>query len=102
MTLAVLEPAAPAAEPVLRRVSLVGRTRGGLSEALAAIGVPEKERRMRVGQLWSWIYHYGVRDFSAMTTMAKEPAGGPGGASSRSTGPRSRPRRRRPTARASG
>lgn len=26
---------------------------------------------MRVGQLWNWIYHYGVRDFSAMTTISK-------------------------------
>ena len=48
--------AAPAAEPVLRRPSLVGRTRAGLTEALAEIGVPEKERRMRVGQLWGWLY----------------------------------------------
>lgn len=71
MTLSVLEPAAPAAEPVFRRLSLVGRTRAGLSEALAEIGVPEKERRMRVGQLWNWIYHYGVRDFAAMTTIGK-------------------------------
>ncbi|PTM40472.1 23S rRNA (adenine(2503)-C(2))-methyltransferase RlmN [Bosea sp. 124] len=71
MTLSVLEPAAPAAEPVLQRLSLVGRTRAGLAEALAEIGVPEKERRMRVGQLWNWIYHYGVRDFSAMTTIGK-------------------------------
>jgi 23S rRNA (adenine2503-C2)-methyltransferase len=69
MTLAVLEPAAPAAEAVLQRRSLIGRTRAGLAEALAEIGVPEKERRMRVGQLWNWIYHYGVRDFSAMTTI---------------------------------
>lgn len=71
MTLAVLEPAAPAAEPVFQRLSLVGRTRAGLGEALAEIGVPEKERRMRVGQLWNWIYHYGVRDFAAMTTIGK-------------------------------
>lgn len=71
MTLSVLEPAAPAAEPVFRRLSLVGRTRAGLGEALAEIGVPEKERRMRVGQLWNWIYHYGVRDFAAMTTIGK-------------------------------
>jgi 23S rRNA (adenine2503-C2)-methyltransferase len=72
MTLSVLEPAAPAAEPVVTsRVSLVGRTRAGLALALAEIGVPEKERRMRVGQLWNWIYHYGVRDFSAMTTIGK-------------------------------
>jgi 23S rRNA (adenine2503-C2)-methyltransferase len=71
MTLSVLEPAAPAAEPVFQRLSLVGRTRAGLSEALAEIGVPEKERRMRVGQLWNWIYHYGVRDFAVMTTIGK-------------------------------
>jgi 23S rRNA (adenine2503-C2)-methyltransferase len=72
MTISVLEPAAPAAEAVVAsRVSLVGRTRAGLAEALAEIGVPEKERRMRVGQLWNWIYHYGVRDFSAMTTIGK-------------------------------
>jgi len=33
--------------------------------------VPEKELRMRVGQLWNWVYHYGVRDFEAMTTIGK-------------------------------
>ncbi|MBA4268916.1 MAG: 23S rRNA (adenine(2503)-C(2))-methyltransferase RlmN, partial [Methylobacterium sp.] len=71
MTLTVLEPAAPAVEPVLQRPSLVGRTRAGLAEALAEIGIPEKERRMRVGQLWNWIYHYGVRDFAEMTTIGK-------------------------------
>lgn len=42
-----------------------------MADALAEIGVPEKERRMRVGQLWNWVYHYGVRDFSAMTTIGK-------------------------------
>ena len=71
MTASVPATAAPAAEPVLRRPSLVGRTRAGLIEALAEIGVPEKERRMRVGQLWNWIYHYGVREFDAMTTIGK-------------------------------
>jgi len=72
MTTTLLAPAAPAAEPVSpRKLSLVGRTRTGLSDALAEIGVPEKERRMRVGQLWNWIYHYGVRDFAAMTTIGK-------------------------------
>lgn len=71
MTVSVSAPAAPAAETVLRRPSLAGRTRAGLAEALAEIGVPEKERRMRVGQLWNWIYHYGVREFDAMTTIGK-------------------------------
>lgn len=76
MSLAAFAPAAPAAAPVLThampaKLSLAGRTRAGLSEALAEIGVPEKERRMRVGQLWNWIYHYGVREFDAMTTIGK-------------------------------
>ena len=76
MSLAAFAPAAPAAAPVLAtampaKLSLAGRTRAGLSEALAEIGVPEKERRMRVGQLWNWIYHYGARDFDAMTTIGK-------------------------------
>ena len=39
MTVSVLQTAAPAAEPVLRRPSLVGRTRAGLTDALAEIGV---------------------------------------------------------------
>ena len=71
MNLSVTEAAPLAAEPVMRRPSLVGRTRAGLAEALAEIGVPEKEWRMRVGQLWNWIYHYGVRDFREMTTIGK-------------------------------
>ncbi|KRE13777.1 23S rRNA (adenine(2503)-C2)-methyltransferase [Bosea sp. Root483D1] len=71
MNLSVAEAASPAAEPVVRRPSLAGRTRAGLDAALAEIGIPEKERRMRVGQLWNWIYHFGVRDFAEMTTIGK-------------------------------
>ncbi|HWL05353.1 MAG TPA: 23S rRNA (adenine(2503)-C(2))-methyltransferase RlmN [Xanthobacteraceae bacterium] len=54
------------------RPSLVGLTRAELAEALAEIGVPERQRRMRVGQLWNWIYVRGVRDFEAMTSVAKD------------------------------
>ncbi|GGE27431.1 dual-specificity RNA methyltransferase RlmN [Agaricicola taiwanensis] len=57
--------------PLPAKASLAGMTRAGLTEALAAIGVPERERRMRVGQLWHWIYHRGVRDFDAMTNVGK-------------------------------
>ena len=71
MIVSVAETAAPAAHAAMPKPSLVGRTRSGLAEALNEIGVPEKERRMRVGQLWNWIYHYGVRDFAAMTTIGK-------------------------------
>ncbi|MBX9760985.1 MAG: 23S rRNA (adenine(2503)-C(2))-methyltransferase RlmN [Beijerinckiaceae bacterium] len=65
-----------AAEPAAARAgavkpSLVGYTRAQLGEALAAIGVPERETRMRVGQLWHWIYFHGVRDFDRMLNVSK-------------------------------
>lgn len=53
------------------KVSLVGATRGSLAQALTAIGVPPREIRMRTTQLWHWIYHRGVRDFSEMLNVAK-------------------------------
>jgi 23S rRNA (adenine2503-C2)-methyltransferase len=53
------------------RPSLVGLTRAELSTALAAIGVPDREIRMRVNQLWHWIYFQGVSDFDRMTNVAK-------------------------------
>src|SRR3954468_22566705 len=51
--------------------SLAGLTRDELKEKLAAIGVPERELRMRVGQLWHWIYLRGIRDFEAMSNVGK-------------------------------
>jgi 23S rRNA (adenine2503-C2)-methyltransferase len=27
---------------------------------------------MRVGQVWQWVYHWGVRDFALMTNLAKD------------------------------
>jgi AhpD family alkylhydroperoxidase len=30
-----------------------------------------KQAKMRVGQIWQWIYQWGVRDFGAMTNLAK-------------------------------
>ena len=53
------------------RVNLVGLTREGLREALLAAGTPERQARMRAGQVWQWIYQKGVRDFAAMTNLAK-------------------------------
>ena len=54
------------------RVNMVGLTREELREALIAAGTPERQARMRVGQIWQWIYHWGVRDFAAMTNLAKD------------------------------
>jgi len=47
--------------------TLIGLSRSELAAFLGAIGVPEKQQRMRVSQLWRWIYTQGVRDFDAMT-----------------------------------
>ena len=52
--------------------SLVGLSRVALGEALGGIGVPERQRRMRVQQIWHWLYVRGVQDFGAMTTLSKE------------------------------
>jgi len=54
------------------RTNLVGLTRDGLRDALIAAGTPEKQAKMRTTQLWQWIYQKGVRDFAAMTNLAKE------------------------------
>ncbi|MEH6644320.1 23S rRNA (adenine(2503)-C(2))-methyltransferase RlmN [Sulfitobacter sp.] len=51
--------------------NLVGMTREAMRDALIAIGTPEKQAKMRVGQIWQWIYNWGVRDFEAMTNLSK-------------------------------
>jgi 23S rRNA (adenine2503-C2)-methyltransferase len=51
--------------------SLAGLSRDALSDALKAIDVSKNELRMRVQQLWHWIYFRGARDFSEMTNVSK-------------------------------
>ena len=53
-------------------VNLVGLTRDALREALITAGTPEKQVKMRLGQLWQWIYEKGVRDFEQMTNLSKD------------------------------
>ncbi|MGH6979769.1 MAG: hypothetical protein ACREFC_01045, partial [Stellaceae bacterium] len=52
--------------------SLVGLPRAELAEALGAAGVPERQCRMRVQQIWHWLYVRGAQDFDTMTTLSKE------------------------------
>ena len=49
------------------RRELVGLDRAELTAEMAAIGEPA----FRVKQLWHWIYHQGVTDFSRMSSIAK-------------------------------
>ncbi len=60
--------------------SLAGLGRDGLKAALAEIGVPEKQQRMRVNQLWSWIYVRGVTRFEDMSDVSKDLRGALAGA----------------------
>ena len=52
-------------------INLVGLTRAQLRDALIAAGTPERQSKMRTGQIWQWIYQWGVRDFARMTNLAK-------------------------------
>jgi 23S rRNA (adenine2503-C2)-methyltransferase len=52
--------------------SLAGLGRDGLAARLAAVGVPERQRKMRVGQLWSWLYVRGATTFEEMSDVSKE------------------------------
>ena len=55
-----------------RRDTLIGESREGLAARLEQLGVPERQSRMRVGQLWNWLYVQGATDFARMTNIAKE------------------------------
>ena len=52
-------------------INLVGLTRDVMRDTLIAHGTPEKQAKMRVGQIWQWIYEKGISDFDAMTNLAK-------------------------------
>jgi 23S rRNA (adenine2503-C2)-methyltransferase len=60
------------ANTVAAKPSLASLTRDRLKTALAAAGVPEKQLKMRVAQLWSWIYVRGITHFDDMTDVSKD------------------------------
>ena len=68
---AVLDISAPQPE-LAAKPSLAGLGREGLRAALAAVGVPDKQLKMRVGQLWSWIYVRGTTAFEETSDVSKE------------------------------
>ena len=56
----------PIPEPIL------GLDRAALGARLIALGVPERQIRMRANQLWSWVYVRGLTDVAAMTDIGKD------------------------------
>jgi len=55
-----------------KKPSLVGLSRAALAEALGAIGVPPAQQKMRVQQLWHWLYVRGATDFDQATSVSKQ------------------------------
>ena len=58
--------------PALTRVNLIGLSREALAPLLMAAGVPERQAKMRVQQIWHWIYFRGVQNFDAMSNISKD------------------------------
>ncbi|MGX1167438.1 23S rRNA (adenine2503-C2)-methyltransferase [Bradyrhizobium sp. USDA 372] len=61
-----LETYVPPAKP-----SLIGLSRAELADRLGEIGVAPAQRKMRVQQLWHWIYFRGAQSFDDMTSISK-------------------------------
>jgi 23S rRNA (adenine2503-C2)-methyltransferase len=62
-----LEIYVPPAKP-----SLIGLSRAELAERLGDVGVAPAQRKMRVQQLWHWIYFRGAQSFDEMTSVSKD------------------------------
>lgn len=54
------------------RITLVGLDKKQMAQAFIDAGVPEKQARMRVSQVWQWIYVRGHDDFSRMSNIGKD------------------------------
>jgi len=51
--------------------SLIGLNREEMGEALSKAGVPSRQVRMRVAQLWHWLYVRGISSFEDMFNISK-------------------------------
>ncbi|URQ74659.1 MAG: 23S rRNA (adenine(2503)-C(2))-methyltransferase RlmN [Candidatus Ochrobactrum gambitense] len=52
--------------------SLIGMSREEMAQALIKAGVPERQVKMRISQLWHWLYVRGVSDFADMRNISKD------------------------------
>jgi 23S rRNA (adenine2503-C2)-methyltransferase len=72
MTVTLLERSPESTEASDGREPLIGLSRSELMAALARVGVPEAQRRMRSRQLWRWIYNRGATSFDVMSDVARD------------------------------
>ncbi len=62
----------PRIVPKSLKPNLIGLSRDQLKDALIAAGAPEKQIKMRISQLWGWMYQKGVSDVDLMTNFSKD------------------------------
>ena len=62
-----LETYVPPAKP-----SLIGLSRAEIADRLGEIGVAPGQRKMRIQQLWNWMYFRGAKSFAEMTNVSKD------------------------------
>lgn len=63
---------APIAKAGAEMPTLIGASREEMGAMLRDKGVAERQIKMRVGQLWNWLYVRGVSDFDAMANVSKD------------------------------
>lgn len=61
----------PRKAPEGGKTNLIGLTRDAMRDALIEKGSDAKQAKMRVGQIWQWLYQKGERSFENMTNLAK-------------------------------
>ncbi|MGF0539557.1 23S rRNA (adenine(2503)-C(2))-methyltransferase RlmN [Agrobacterium sp. ES01] len=70
-----MEQARPSAKPrsaSAEMPNLIGVDREEMAAMLRGVGVPDRQVKMRVSQLWNWLYVRGVSDFDDMANVSKD------------------------------
>jgi 23S rRNA (adenine2503-C2)-methyltransferase len=57
-------------QEVADKKSLMGLPRKQLAEALQVLDIPEKQKNMRLNQVWGWLYNKGSSSINEMTTLS--------------------------------
>ncbi len=52
--------------------TMVGLERSEIMDRLRRIGIPEKQIKMRVSQVWHWMYYRGVKNFDEMLNVSRD------------------------------
>jgi len=54
------------------KLNIIGQSRQSLLEQLSIAGIRDEHLKMRLDQIWGWLYQKGITDFSQMKNISKE------------------------------